>query len=259
MSYDVHSLHVTFARFLIGSIVTVPLVLRGGIRMNKPAWVITRGVSNVVAVFLFFFAIRYTTVSKANLLNMTYPLFVFLFAPLVIGERNSPFRYAILLITFLGVWNVVRPEQFEGLGSIVAGDLLALASAVAAGFAIATLRRARLTDDSVTIVFYVMVIGLAINAALLPFTPQTTLPGAGIALLAGTFGAIGQFLLTFGFRHVSASTGAILSTARIPIAAALGILLFDDPFTPRTIIGAVLIVVSLVTITLSRPDRDAET
>lgn len=260
LSYDVHSLYVTFSRFVIGSLAIVPIILRDRsvIYMNKPLWVLTRAFTNVTAVFLFFFAIRYTTVSKANLLNMTYPLFVFLFAPLVTGERNSLFRYAMLFVTLVGVWNVVRPEHLEGLGSIVRGDGLAFASALTAGFSIATLRRARLGDDSFTIVFYVMVLGLVINLGLLPFVPRPAGAGLGVAILAGAFGAIGQFLLTFGFRHVSAAGGSILSTARIPIAAVLGVLLFDDPFTLRTLLGAGLIVLSLIATALVRDDSRTE-
>ena len=257
LNHGVHAFYVTMARFLVGLVLVGPLLARDrtALRMVRPIWVTTRSITNVCAVLLFFLAIQHTTVSNANLLNMTYPLFVFLFAPIVTSERNGTLRYVALGITLIGAWNVVRPENLTGLSSFALGDTLAFASAITAGFSIATLRRARAHDTSITIVFYVMLVGIVINLFLLPFVPRPDLAGFGLALTAGTFGAIGQFLLTSGFRHVSASIGALLSTARIPIAAGLGIVLFGDPITVRSALGTLLIVFSLIVTAYERPRR----
>jgi drug/metabolite transporter (DMT)-like permease len=257
LSYGAHPLHVTMARFVLGALAVVPAIVRDRsvFSMNRPRWVLIRAGTNVLAVFFFFFAIRYTTVSKANLLNMSYPLFVFAFAPFVIGERNSVIRYAALVLTLVGAWNVIRPPEISGIGSFASGDLLAFASAITAGFSIASLRRARLHDDSSTIVFYVMIVGLILNAAVLPAIPRPGGDGILWTVAAGACGALGQVLLTVGFKRISASAGAIVSTVRIPIAAVLGVAIFHDPITPRSIAGAVLIVSSLL---ITAYDRSRE-
>ncbi|TVR70759.1 MAG: hypothetical protein EA427_05315, partial [Spirochaetaceae bacterium] len=101
-----------------------------------------------------------------------------------------------------------------------------------------------------TVLFYMMVVGLVANAMLLPFFPLPAPRVLGFIATAGAAGALGQVLLTIGFRHISASAGALLSTARIPIAGIIGIVLFSDPVTLRTVTGAILILLSLVGVTL---------
>ena len=255
MNGEASAIHVTMARFLAGLLFMLPTVIRDPsiLKPQVPRWVWLRAVSNVVAVVLFFFGVQLTTVSKANLLNMTYPVFVFLFAPTVTGEKNSPVLTALLALTLVGVWNVVRPENLHAFRDIAVGDVLAFGSAIIAGFAIAALRRTRRHDRSATIVFYIMAVGVAANAGLLFLVPSPDSAVMFTIIAAGTAGALGQMLLTVGFRHVSAAAGALLSTARIPIAGAMGIILFADRITPRTIVGAVLILVSLTGVTLYNP------
>lgn len=248
-------MHVTMARFLMGTVVMIPSVIRNPaiIRPQVPRWVWFRAVSNVAAVFLFFYGIQLTTVSKANLLNMTYPVFVFLFAPFITREKNNPVLVGLLLLALAGVWNVVRPETLETLSDIATGDILAFGSALVAGFAISALRRARQHDSSSTVVFYMMVVGLVANMVILPFLTPPDPQVLGIIVAAGSAGALGQVMLTIGFRHISAAAGALLSTARIPIAGALGILLFADPVSPRALTGAIMIMVALVGVSLYSP------
>lgn len=239
---------VTGSRFLLGFLFTVPAIIRrpASLRPSAPRWVYLRALSNVAAVLLFFTGIQLTAVSRANLLNMTYPLFVFVFAPLVTRERTRPILYLWLLLALVGVWNVVRPDPSGAGSGPSVGDLLAAGSAVVAGFSIATLRRARRTDDSRTIMFYLMALGVVVHIGILPFVPVPDGRGLLIALVAGGLGALGQQALTAGFSGVSAPAGALLSTARIPIAGFGGVLLFGDPFGIRSLVGAILVVVALV-------------
>lgn len=262
---EASAVHVAMARFIIGFLMTLPLVLRRPelLRPKSVTWVSLRAIANVAAVFLFFFGIQYTSVSKANLLNMTYPVFVFVLSPFVTRERAKPVTILLLVITMIGVWNVVRPADLSSITDFAAGDILSFGSAIVAGFAIAVLRRARATDTSTTIVFYVMVLGLLANVGIVVGLPLPAPRFLLFAAAAGLSGALGQVTLTIGFAHVSAQAGSLLSTSRILIAVVLGVLLFGDVITGRTIIGAVLIVGSLIaTSTVDRgklrrpPDSD---
>jgi drug/metabolite transporter (DMT)-like permease len=242
------ALHVTMARFVIGLLIMVPTVVRSPwlLKPKSTLWVYLRAFSNIAAVFLFFLGIQYTSVSKANLLNMTYPVFVFVLSPFVTRENAKLATVLLLGVTMVGVWNVVRPPELSSFADIALGDLLAFGSALFAGFAIAALRRARTTDASATIVFYLMAFGTVINLAVVLALPVPEPRYLLIAAAAGLSGALGQVALTVGFAHVSAQTGSLVSTSRILIAVVLGVILFGDVITVRTAVGAVLIVGSLV-------------
>lgn len=252
--YGASALIVTFCRFAVGLLVTLPGVVRGQtpLRPASPRLVAWRAVTNMVAVFLFFLGIEFTTVTKANLLNMTYPVFVFLAAPLI-NRESSPRRYYLFLtLTLFGAWQVVRPADLKGLGSFVAGDLFAFGSAVVAGIAISLLREARKRDESSTILFYLMLLGTVANGVILFWIPLPPLPGVLLALAGGTMGVAGQLALTVGYRYVSAAGGALLSSSRLIFAILLGAIVFGDLITVRVALGALLIAVSLVGVTISR-------
>ncbi|MFP4407002.1 MAG: DMT family transporter [Alkalispirochaetaceae bacterium] len=252
--YGSSALVVTFCRFGIGLLVTLPGVGSGRapLRPRKPSLVFLRALTNMVAVFLFFLGIEFTTITKANLLNMTYPVFVFLAAPLINRERSPRRYYLFLLLTLVGAWQVVRPSNVGDLEGLVSGDLLAFGSAVVAGVAISFLREARKHDGSQTILFYLMLVGTVANGIILFWIPLPPAPGLLLALLGGAFGAAGQLALTVGYRYVSATTGALLSSSRLIFAIVLGVVIFSDDLSLKVLSGALLIAVALVGVTISR-------
>ena len=252
--YGTSALVVTFSRFSLGLLVTLPGALSGrtALRPKRPSLVALRATTNMVAVVLFFLGIEFTTITKANLLNMTYPVFVFLAAPIINQERSPRRYYIFLLLTLLGAWQVVRPSDIGDLEGLVGGDLLAFGSAIVAGVAISFLREARKHDDSQTILFYLMLLGTLANGLILFWIPLPPAPGLLLALLGGAFGVAGQLALTVGYRYVSAAAGALLSSSRLIFAIVLGVVIFSDDLTIKVLSGALLIVAALVGVTLSR-------
>lgn len=239
---------VTWLRFASGFVVALILVARdpSKLRAESPAWVAIRAVSNTFVVFLLFYSVQYTTVTKANMLNLTYPVFVFLFAPFVVKERITRVQVVSLVATIVGVFLVAQPFGAGISPGFQLGDGLALLSALTAGFAITALRRARATDHTVTIMFYLMSAGLFVNTVMLF---GTTFPGMEpllIAGAAGACGAIGQFAFTGALKAITAASGAVISTTRILFATFLGVAIFSDQLDYMIVIGAVLIAGSIV-------------
>jgi drug/metabolite transporter (DMT)-like permease len=240
---------VTFARFAVGFLLVAPYVWlrRVSLVPKSPRWVLMRAVFNALAVSLFFAGIQLTTVSKANLLNMTYPVFVFLFAPFMNREQSPPRYYLYLLLTMIGVVLVMAPRQGMALEAVNAGDFLAFGSALVAGLAISALRQSRKHDGSLLILFYVMSVGSVVTFLLM--LPGFRMPGAvaaSYAVGAAVAALLGQVCLTVGYRYISAAGGALVSASRIVFAIALGVMLLGDPLTLRTIAGATLIILSLL-------------
>lgn len=242
------AVHVTMARFIFGLIISIPMIIRDPkvLRPKSPLWVGVRAAAAVGAVLLFFYGIQHTMVSKANLLNMTYPVFVFAIGPAITRERAKPISFLLLAVMMVGVWTVVRPQTPSTFGGPAIGDLLAFASAAVSGIAIAALRRARATDDSKTIVFYAMALGAVANVGIVAGLPIPTGRFLLVAGAAGLAGTLGQYALTYGFAHVTATTGSLVSTSRIVIAGVLGVLFFGDALTPRILVGSAIIVAALV-------------
>jgi len=255
-SSDVSALEVTFSRFFLGWIVASIFVSRNSISLvpNKLSLLVWRGVLNTIAVMLFFLASQYTTITNTHMLNMTYPFFIFLFAPLFFRqEKISPFLYLILVAALVGIWLVINPHW----NSINKGDLFGLMSGIISAFAIITLNMARKNDSTMVILFYLMSIGTVLNG--LAMLPVFVWPRGGqwlLLLASGAIGVAGQICITYGYKYITARAGSLVSSSRILYAVVLGMLIFSEDLTLRIAAGGFLILLSIVAVTLLHKPKD---
>ncbi|MBT8340666.1 MAG: EamA family transporter [Desulfatitalea sp.] len=249
---DIDASYFAFARFLLGFGVTaaVMAVRRTGPRVHSYHLLVGRALSNCIAVFCFFKAVERTTVAQANILNMTYPLFVALISWLVLRKQRDVKALFTVLVAIAGIWLVLAPE----LSSFKADNLWGLCSGVTAAFAIVYLNVSRQYHDTNTILLFMFGIGAV--TLWVVYHQRITVPNADeglyLALCAGA-GVAGQYLLTLGFRYVTAVEGSIVSSARILLAALIGpYVAFDPPLTPAGWLGALLIFGANVYLALRR-------
>lgn len=246
-----------FARFIMGFAVVCAVMKIRGVRpkVNRHSVIIGRAVSNCVAVFCFYKAVSVTTVAEGNILNMTYPLFVTIFSWIFLkGGRDITSAIAVLA-AFAGVWLVLDPASL----GFHAENIWGLASGTFAAAAIICLNMARQDHDTHTILFYLF--GLGSLGILLVFHRHIFLPGPSelfFLVLCSGLGVIGQYLLTVGFRYVTAVEGSVLSSTRILLAAVLGPwLAADPPLTPLGWLGALMIFGANVALALRKANRRA--
>jgi drug/metabolite transporter (DMT)-like permease len=238
-----------FVRFVFGLVLIAAYALatRKSLRPVAPRLVVLRVLTNTLAVVLFFSGLQITTVTHANMLNMTYPVFVFAVAPLLNRESTPGVYYLFLVLTLAGIWLVLAPEEGLGVAGANAGDLLALGSAVVAAVAISALREARKYDNSFLILFHLFFFGSIVSFfVMLPGFRMPPLHGLGPLAGVAVCAFAGQLTLTVGYRYISAAGGAIVSAARIVFAALLGAIIFADPIGWKTVVGGAFILVSLV-------------
>jgi drug/metabolite transporter (DMT)-like permease len=247
-SSGISAIEVTFARFFLGLIVVSTIIYKSKMSLipNKLSLLIWRGVLNTIAVMLFFLASQYTSITNTHMLNMTYPFFIFLFAPLFFRqERIAVFLYLFLVTGMMGIWLVINPNFSE----INRGDIFGLLSAVVAAFSVITLTMARKNDSTMIILFYLMSIGTVLNG--LVMIPVFILPEGRQWLLiaaSGLIGVLGQIFITYGYKYISARAGSLISTSRILYAVILGVLVFSEEITLRIAAGGLLIMLSIIAV-----------
>ncbi|SHH52769.1 Uncharacterized membrane protein [Desulfofustis glycolicus DSM 9705] len=225
---DVATSFYVFARFLLGFCVVCITMLIGGHRLapRRYHFLLGRTVANTIAVFCFYKAIDVGTLAEANILNMTYPLFVALFSWFLLRHQRDFFALIIVVVAFVGVWLILSP----GLMNIGWGNLWGLGSGVTAAVAMIYLNLSRRHHDSQTILFFMFGIGMVVIYALFReaiFWPDRT--QMLFLLSCSVAGVLGQYLLTYGYLFVTAVEGSIISSSRILLAALLGPLLVGDP------------------------------
>jgi len=244
------STEVTFFRFLIGFIMVNIGLMKTGykIKMVNKTAVLARGFFTALAILLFFMVIEYSTTTKANIYNLTYPIFVTIFGPLLLKDERWTLKNIIgVAIAFVGIFLI----SGLALGVVNWVDGLGLFMGFVAAIGIIALRKARLTDDSSTILFYLMIIGIVMT--LIPFGHQFKVPTSreGMLLLGmGVFSYLGQYTVTNGFKYVKALEGSLISSSRIFIAGICGILFLGEPFSVSIVGGGSLIFIGIVLVSI---------
>jgi len=243
---NIPSTEITFVRFLIGFFMVNLGMMKTGYKIkivNKLA-VLSRGFFTALAILLFFIVIQYSTTTKANIYNLTYPIFVTIFAPFLLKDENWSVKGIIGVgVAFIGII-LISGFGFEKVDWV---DGLGLIMGMVAALGIIALRKARVTDNSNTILFYLMVIGMIMTA--IPFGFQFKIPSTKETLLLlgmGIFSYLGQYTLTNGFKYVKAIEGSLISSSRIFIASIFGIIFLGEPFSIEVLGGGLFIFLGIV-------------
>ncbi len=225
---EISTSYFVFGRFLLGFIVVCLTMGVSGHRL-KPRnyhFLIGRTVANSVAVFCFYKAVAVGTLAEANILNMTYPLFVALFSWFFVKDQRDYFSLFIVVVACAGIWMILSP----GGMSMNWNNLWGLTSGITAAAAMIYLNVSRRYHDSQTILFFMF--GLGALIMLIMFQSSIFWPDwleFGLLFACSAAGVLGQYLLTYGFLYVTAVEGSIISSSRIVLAALLGPLIVADP------------------------------
>lgn len=241
-----------FARFLLGFFVVCGLLLaqRRDLRPHRYDLLAGRAIFNSISVFCFFKAVAVTSLAEGNILNMTYPVFLAVISWFVLKEQRDRVAVLMVVIACAGIWLILAPEQM----SLNLHNLWGLGSGMTASLAILYLNMSRRYHDTETILFYMFGLGSMIMFGV--FHDRIFWPSATefhYLSWCAAFGVGGQYLLTLGYRYVTAVEGSVLSSSRILMAAVLGpFIALDPPLTVSGWVGAVMILCANVTLAARR-------
>jgi drug/metabolite transporter (DMT)-like permease len=203
---------------------------RGMFRSGHPRLQALRAALLLANATCSFVGLQYLPLAEFTALAMLAPMASTLLASLVLRERVTPARWAMVLLGFLGMLVIVRP----GSGSIGWAVALPLAGALFfAAFQIVTNRLAEVDDMVTTNLFSGLgaLLLLCVALALLPVDVMPTLSHASTSqwLQIGMIGAIatlGQMCMVLAIRSAPLSTLTPFGYVQIAFAATISWLLF---------------------------------
>ncbi len=248
-----------FSRFLLGfvTVCMIMVIKKQTIQVKKRKYLIGRAIANMVAVYCFFKGVDLTSVAQANILNMTYPLFIAVFSWIFLKEQRDAVAIVIVIFAFIGVWLILSPGKM----SFELNSLWGLASGISAAVAILYLNLSRQYHDTQTTLFYLFSIGTVVIFIL--FFKYIHIPEwieFKYLFWCSFFAISGQYLITVGFEYVTAIEGGIISSTRILLAAVLGPMIAMDPVLPVSgWVGAVLIFSGNVYLTIRKTKQHRQT
>jgi drug/metabolite transporter (DMT)-like permease len=201
-----------------------------------------RNVMHFAGQNLWFYAITLIPLAQVFALEFTSPLWVTLFAPLLLGERLSRTRAMAATLGFIGILLVAQPD-FGGPANI--GVLSAALAAVGfAGSAIFTKLLTR-TESITCILFWLTVMQAIFGLIMAGWDGDLSLPTAGSApwlVLVGLAGLLAHFCLTKALSLAPAVVVMPVDFLRLPVIAVIGYLFYGEPVTMALVAGAAIII-----------------
>ncbi len=260
------SIQIVFYRGLFASSFIAFTVLGGNQLTNKGGriWLLMfRGLAGTLALYCLFYNINTIGLALSITYLQTAPIFVALFSWIFLKETIKWQGWLAILIGFVGILVIFRPDFDTGLKS----NLLGLFNGIAAGAAYTSVRELRKNYDNRSIV-----LSFAIWGMLLPLISMTT-GELGLftqvdflvsefawpwreqwwALLAvGVFALIGQILITKAYREEKAGLVSAIGYVNIPFSIVIGYWLGDPYPDLLTFVGISLIIAGGAIISLRR-------
>lgn len=240
--------------------------LKGAVATSHPLSHIARGAVGVVSMGLGFYSLTLLPLPEWIALGYVQPMLVVVIGALFLGETVRIFRWSAVAAGFAGVliisWQkLTLISGGGGVGRMEAiGVVVCLTSACVSAVAITLVRRLVRTENTATIVLWFSMTASAAAMLTLPFGWQPLTPfQAGILVLAGMLGGVGQMLMTEGYRHAELSTVAPFEYTSMLLGISIGFFAFNEIPTANMLLGGLIIVASgLVIIWRERrlnPDR----
>ncbi|MCC0042961.1 MAG: DMT family transporter [Brucellaceae bacterium] len=220
-------------------------------RMNHPLPVQARAVIGLVAGMIGVYA--FTTIPLAEVYALAFlsPLFVTILSMVFLKEQIGPWRWAAVIIGFLGVLVVVRP----GFRALELGHAAALMMAILSAASIILQRSLASRERTTTILGYLILYAVLFNGV------ATTIAGfevpqwneAAILMVAGAGAASGHIFLMRAIRLAPVNQLAPTHYSQIAWAVLLGAVLFGEQPDIWTVIGLAVIAFSgLLTVARER-------
>lgn len=255
------SAELVFYRSLIGVGITA-VILHSNSTTFRTAYLkdhVTRGVLGCVGLILYFYTISILPLAMAVTLNHTAPIFFALLAPAVLGERPTALAVVAILVGFVGVTLLLRPDVastqlWGGMVGLVVGVLVAI------GY----LFIKRLSDagepEPRTVFYYTLVCTLVAGLwTVMTGVHPITFENFWILLAVGFSATIAQLAITRAYKTGKSMLTTSLTYSNVVFASILGVLLWGELLPLLSWTAFALIIVSGILASAAAPAKKVPT
>jgi drug/metabolite transporter (DMT)-like permease len=235
------SFEILFLRSAVSLVIVLAILPWFGLRAlrtKRPGLHLVRNVLHFGGQYAWVYAISMLPLATVFAIEFTMPVWTAVLAMLILGERMNRGRAVMLALGLAGILVILRP----GFADISPAALVMLAGAFAyASVMIATKRLAQ-DDSALAILFYMTVIQVPIS--LLPALPGWVDPAPADLpwiVAVGASGLVAHYCMTRAFRVADAMVVVPVDFLRLPLIAAVGLVLYGEPIELPTLLGAAVI------------------
>jgi len=201
----------------------------------------------------FVIGLNYTSVSHSSLIIATTPVYVLLLAASMKQEALTWQKLFGILLSFVGVVILTFEHGLNSGSSTLLGDSITLVGALAFAFYAVYSREVRERFDTLTMVTFLYVTGLAVVTPMaawqvfdVAWSEVTWRGWLGLLYNAAVASVLGYWIFYYAIRKISATRVTAFSYLQPVLATLFGILLLDERLTLQLIGSGGLVLVGVL-------------
>ncbi|KIQ00875.1 membrane protein [Agrobacterium tumefaciens] len=236
---------VAMLRYWAFAIFVIILALRSQAGLRRTAttqrfWLqSSRGVLLAVQIVLAIFSFSIVGLAHTHSIFAAAPLFVAALSVPILGEQVGWRRWSAILVGFLGVLIILKPDE-SGFDPAL---LITFAAALLSALYSVLTRLASRTDTAMTSFFYTGVPGALALTLIGPFYWVTMAPADWVWMLALCItGMSGHYLLIKAFELADAATVQPFSYYQLVLVSIMGVSLYGEVLNAHMIVGAIIVI-----------------
>jgi len=218
-----------------------------------------RGTLGSIALMCFFSSIVHLPLGEATLIQNMNPVFATVLAATFLKEHLRTAEIVCLVASLMGVVFIARPAVLFGASADAVNPAyiaVALTGAICSGSAYALVRRMRVSEHSLVIVFYLplMSVPLSLPFALVDWQWPTLMEWV-LLIGVGVTTQLAQVSMTRGLQMERTARATTVGYLQVAFAVIWGALVLGEIPDAWTLAGAVTIIGSILALTWWRADR----
>jgi drug/metabolite transporter (DMT)-like permease len=258
---------VAWSRIALGAAVLYAILRHQGGRIpvdrtSLRHYAVAATIGNIVPFTLLAWGEQHITSALTAVLNASTPLFTAVFAAIGLSERLRPVQIAGLALGMAGVAVAAGLGASDLEGSSTAGALASILAGAAYGIAFVYMRRHLVSYPPIVAATGQLATGAVMLFPLAALTSildgvSVTPTRLGAILALGAIGTGLAYVLNYRIIGDLGPTKASLVTYVIPVVAVVvGIVVLDEPFEWRLVVGGLLTVGGIAAVNAKRPARE---
>ena len=242
---------LVFFRSLLSLLITSLIINKRDINPwgeNKPL-LILRGLLGTIALICIFYAIRNMPLNISTVIQYTYPIFISIFAGILLNEKITKNIFLAVITGWLGILIILNPSQLSNL-NVQLNDLtiaIAFLGSISTSLAYITVKKLSLTEDIFIIIKYFPLISI-ITLSPVVFINWVTPNISDLVWIIGIgiFTQAGQTFLTIGLKILPATEAASINYFQVFFGSLWGIFFFSEIININFLIGSLLVLLGTI-------------
>jgi drug/metabolite transporter (DMT)-like permease len=242
---------LVFFRSLLSLFITSLIINKKNLNpwgKNKPL-LILRGILGTIALVCIFYAIKNMPLNISTVIQYTYPIFISIFARILINEKITKNLIIASITGWLGILIILNPYQLSSLNIELDKFtvLIAFLGSISTALAYITVKKLSSTEDIFIIIKYFPLISVITLSPIVFFNWVTPNINDLIWIIGiGMFTQAGQTFLTIGLKKLPTSEAARINYLQVLFGSLWGILFFNELININFIVGAVLVLLGTI-------------